>query len=156
MHSTEGKFLEKKNFHKRQKNLLQNPKKAKKTKGFLLFQFSSVENQKPNQKSFLFLLDFSFKTAFKSNKRLQSQFPRQNYKSKRWTPSEGRINTASTSFSTPFFIIFVLFNFLFDLIFYYCVDYLLIIFIILYFDGWNDVNNGGDTQRPMVCHGLIM
>ena len=129
-------FWKKKTFTKGKKPTAEPKESKKKIKGFLLFQFSSVENQKSNQKSFLFLLDFSFKTAFKSNKRLQSQFPRQNYKSKRWTPSEGRINNASTSFSTLFFIIFVLFNFLFDLIFYYCVDYLLIIFLLFLIFWW--------------------
>ena len=156
MHSTEENSLKKKTLTKDKKNLLQNPKKAKKTKGFLLFQFSSVENQNQTKRVFFFFLIFLLKQHSSLtrgyNLNFQDKITNQN--------GEHPLKGESILHQHLFLLLSLLF--LFCLIsyliwfFYYCVDYLLIIFIILYFDGWNDVNNGGDTQRPMVCHGLIM
>ena len=96
------------------KGTFSEPKTKSKEKSFPFpFQFSSVQNQTQIKSKVSFSSHFLLKTAFKSNKRLQSQFSRQNYISKRWTPSEGRINTASTSIFYSFLCLFIiLFNLL--------------------------------------------
>ena len=84
----------------------------------------SVQTKKNIKKS-LFFIVLLLNIALKPTRFKDLNFQAKN-KSKRWTPSERRINTASTSFSTPFFIIF-----LFCLI-SYLIQFIFIFVLIIY------------------------
>ena len=122
----------KSNFRKNQKKATARTRKG----SFPSFYFHPYK-PKTKAKKILFLLYSSFKHSIEANKIQGSQFSSQQ-QIKTVNTLWREINTASTSFSTPFFIIFfVLFNFLFDSIyFYFCVDYLLIIFLLFLIFWW--------------------
>ena len=109
----------------------------------LLSSFLKLIRTKQRSKKGLFSSIFLLNIAFKPHKRQGSQFPRQNYKSKRWRSYEGEnqycINIFFYSFLYYLLFFVVLFNFLFDSIyfyFYFCVDYLLIIFLLFLIFWW--------------------
>ena len=75
-------------------------------KGVFFFQ-TQIHPYKPKTKAkILFLLYSSFKTTFKSNKRLQSHFSSQKYNQNDEHPLKEKSILHQHLFSTPFFIIF--------------------------------------------------
>ena len=126
-------------FKEKKKNLgrlLQNQKR--KEGKFSSFSIFIRTKPNPNQKQSFFFFFFSFENSNLSLTRVWNLNFQDKITIKTVNTLWREINTASTSFSTPFFIIFfVLFNFLFDSIyFYFCVDYLLIIFLLFLIFWW--------------------
>ena len=75
-------------------------------KGVFFFQ-TQIHPYKPKTKAkILFLLYSSFKTTFKSNKRLQSHFSSQEHNQNGEHPLKGESIVHQHLFSTPLFIIF--------------------------------------------------
>ena len=132
------------------------PRPHQKKRSFLSF-FSSVPNKTKKQKVY-FLPFFLLKHSIWSQQdsRISIFKPRTNQNGEH--PLKENQYCINIFFYSFLYYYFFLFNFLFDSIyFYFCVDYLLIIFII--FDilmGGMVWIYGGDAQRPMVCHVLIM
>ena len=117
-------FFWKKNLsqQKNKKTLLHNIFQREPKQSFLFHQKAFIRTK--SKKNF-FSPYFLLKTTFKSNKRLQSQFSSQE-QIKTVNTLWREINTASTSFSTPFFIIF-----LFCLI-SYLIQFIFIFVLIIY------------------------
>ena len=129
-------FGEKRNL----KNLLQRDFLGKPKRKLFLSRKRIHPYQKSNksqeQKQSSFLLLSLLKVAFKPKKGKDLNFQAKN-KSKRWTPSEGKSILHQHLFLLLSLLFFVLFNFLFDSIyFYFCVDYLLIIFLLFLIFWW--------------------
>ena len=148
----ERREIKKKEFFCRENLKKPTARIPKTTKEGLFLLLISIQKPKTKEAQILFHLYFSFKTSFKSTKRLQSQFSRQNYNQTVNTLWR-EINTASTSFSTHFFIIF-----LFCLI-SYLIQFILFLYWLFtnhfyyfwYFDGWNGVNQ---WWRCTKTHGM--
>ena len=95
------KFWEKKLSQKNRvstASLLQEQKKE--------FSFSKHFHPYQTTKSKFLFFYFSFKHSIEANKIQGSQFSSKEHKSKRWKPSEGKINTASTSLFYSFLYYF--------------------------------------------------
>ena len=128
-------FREKSNSWENKKNQRKTYCRANFWKKSLLSSFLKLIRTKQRSKKGLFSSIFLLNIAFKPHKRQRSQFPRQNYKSKRWKPSEGEnqycINISFLLLSLLFLII--LFNLLFDSIYFFILLIILYILIILLF-----------------------
>ena len=121
-----GFFLEKKQLlRKQKKNKKKTYCRANFWKKGLLSSFLKLIRTKQRSKKGLFSSIFLLNIAFKPHKRQGSQFPRQNYKSKRWKPSEGEnqycINIFSYSFLCFFYYFYLI---LFDSIWFFYFDWL--------------------------------
>ena len=130
--------MEKQNQFLKVKNPLKaaEPKKRKEGK-FSSFSIFIRTKPNPNQKQSFFFFFFSFENSNLSLTRVWNLNFQDKITIKRWTPSEGKSILHQHLFLLLSLLFFVLFNFLFDSIyFYFCVDYLLIIFLLFLIFWW--------------------
>ena len=122
-------------FRDQKKNPLKKPTAQilfkSKRESFSFFKKKSIRTNKEKYQKISFLHCSSFKHSIEANKIQGSQFSSQEHNQNGEHPLKGNQYCINIFFYSFLYYFFVLFNFLFDSIyFYFCVDYLLIIFII--------------------------